>query len=129
MSNRTGGTSDDVRNLIGRMAREWRGDEITKSRNSAAYMEGYRVLDWLDSQPQLPEPPWEDAPDEATHHAFDGYGIGEWLKTHKERTPAVDGAVWTGEIFDGHSRALSGCKLPLGIDWRTTLVSKPEAEQ
>lgn len=54
----------------------------------------------------VPPPLWDDAPDWATGHQYGASGDG----------------IWTAA---GRSE-LSGLKLPLGVDWRTTLRKRPE---
>lgn len=53
-----------------------------------------------------PEPTWDDAPEWATGHQYGASGDG----------------IWTAP---GRSE-LSGMRLPLGVDWRTTLRKRPE---
>lgn len=55
-----------------------------------------------------PEPDWSSAPEWATGHQYGASGDG----------------IWTAP---GRSE-LSGLKLPLGCDWRTTLKRRPEGD-
>jgi len=49
---------DDVRELIENMARHWPANVMVISDVETAYAEGRRVLAWLDSLPEAPEPDW-----------------------------------------------------------------------
>ena len=74
-----------------------------------------------------PEPDWSAAPEWATHHVFCGDAEGMWIKT--DGTPTVDGYGWSFNAREGWTDWLSsGETLPLGIDWRTTLTKRPEAD-
>jgi len=92
-----------------------------------AFWAGYEAhKEFVEEQePQQPTADWSRAPDEATHHAFNSRGNGEWLQ-RVGGTPTIGYgpymADWIGANHIGFSRVL----LEVGIDWRTTLQQRPQ---
>jgi hypothetical protein len=114
---------DDVREYFGDII------EIDSAEQDGFPEETKRLMlkasNWLDSQPVMPEIPWANAPDDATHHAFNGYGSGIWL-TDKYGAPVLKGASWTGGLWPNGKRSQSGLRLPPHRDWRDTLERRPK---
>ena len=97
----------------------------------------HAVSDWLDAQPEAPEPDWDEAPNDnwlaqydewfaraPLYHTIDADGIRKWHWF----TPICSGAEWTSYGFmfheDSDGRAIR-VHLPLGYDWRLTLRLQP----
>jgi hypothetical protein len=81
----------------------------------------------------LPDPPWKDAPERATHHAYMSNGRGVWLRCeHADpRQGSVLGWYNIMETYVGSGNFVviySGVELPLGFDPRTVLQPKPEVK-
>ena len=86
-----------------------------------AHADAEIVYAWLDAQPDAPIPNWDNAPEDATHHAFLHDGRGAWLLLNPG-----DGYDSPG-MWEARMMRFSGLRLPLGVDWRTTLRERPEA--
>lgn len=83
------------------------------------------ALAWLDAQPEAPEPDWTTAPDWAQWWAVDADGLAYWYGiVPPTLSPTHD--MWdTGP--DGFDTPIGYIDLPLGIDWRTTLRTRPQS--
>jgi len=79
-----------------------------------------------DTQPEAPEPDWDEAPEWAQWWAVDADGLTYWYGiVPPTLSPTHD--MWdTGP--DGFDTPIGYIDLPLGIDWRTTLRRRPEAQ-
>lgn len=88
------------------------------------------ALQYLDTLPAAPAPDWSKAPEWATHHVYNCMGSGLWLSN-----AVVVDTTWASgwrrvlrQTMDGHTD-YSGYQLPIGIDWRTTLVARPTEDK
>ena len=81
------------------------------------------VRNTLNIQPQMPEPNWADAPDDAMAWAVDANGYAHWFVD----IPSLDvyGSEWVTHRFMEIEDA-GHVILPLGVDWRTTLRCRQE---
>jgi hypothetical protein len=88
-----------------------------------AFWAGYEAHKEYEAEqaPQPPEVDWSQAPETATHHAYTGTGRGIWLREPENQDICVAGSTWVGWAC-----ADDGDYLPLGIDWRCTLTSRPQ---
>ncbi len=111
----------DVRAWINSRAAEAANTPDSLGVTEAERQTARRVQDWLDAQPDAPEPDWTTAPEDATHHAYLHDGRGAWLLLNPG-----DGYDSPG-MWGARMMRFSGLRLPLGIDWRTTLRERPEA--
>ncbi len=81
------------------------------------------IWKWLDSQPTMPVPEWDKAPEWAQWWAVEASEIALWF----EFEPALNPERFVWEASNGYNQTYGVC-LPIGIDWRQTLRRRPEAE-
>lgn len=78
------------------------------------------ALLYLDALPKPPQPNWSQVPDWAQWWAVDANGLAHWWKDEPRVSyaGAWSGFNWyaTGKVHD----------IPLGTDWRTLKVKRPE---
>ena len=83
------------------------------------------VLNWLEAQPEAPQPDWATAPPWVNWWAADANGETHWFVS----APKVFDSIWMPhphlEIIDDDGDV----DLPVGIDWRTTLRRRPEVTE
>lgn len=83
------------------------------------------ALAYLDTLPAAPAPDWSSAPDWAMWAILDlelGIRIVGFKYLYLEFKPELRHNVWR---FDGRFESGESVQLPIGIDWRTTLVARP----
>lgn len=119
---------DDVRDII-RTTLEYyveywdENDTSMDNRYSTdAHADAEIVYAWLDTQPEVPEPDWTQAPDWAQWWAADEDGRTYWYDRQPYVEKADDGC-WDG---NGEFEWNGDVTLPVGVDWRTTLRHRPE---
>lgn len=83
-----------------------------------------------DSQPRLPEPPWEDAPEKALYAALDPEML-EWMFSEDELKVSEIAGGWSSPSGEEYWRTVYEYvpvkePIPLGIDWRMSLRKRPE---
>jgi hypothetical protein len=82
------------------------------------------AMNWLEAQPEAPQPDWATAPPWVNWWAADANGETHWFVS----APKVFDSIWMPhphlEIIDDDGDV----DLPVGIDWRTTLRRRPEAQ-
>jgi len=86
------------------------------------------LIDQIRDLSRIPEPDWSKAPDVATAHAFTPTGLGIWLIPGDYLDEPTEQGWGNLPIVDMSFPRTSGLRLPMGIDWRTTLRMRPEAD-
>jgi hypothetical protein len=74
-------------------------------------------------QPALPDLNWEAAPNWATHHVYNCMGSGLWISG--EATVDETWSSGWSRVSEPWNVDYSGYRLPIRIDWRTTLQTRP----
>jgi hypothetical protein len=95
-------------------------DALTK-----AFWLGYESRKEYEAEqaPQPPEVDWSKAPKGTEYHVYEPTGVGYWVdSTGFDDPPYVHKCHWVH--FSRNE--FSGYELPLGIDWRCTLTSRPQ---
>jgi len=99
-------------------------EAILDRNNTKHTYSGREVRVWLVSQPQIPKPDWERAPDWAEWWAVSADGYAYWYKNKPSRQ--MHSFSWHGWGMSG--RYNGQIVLPIGIDWRQTLQRQPQRE-
>lgn len=79
------------------------------------------VGDALEVLPAAPEPDWSQAPEWAQYHVHDPACVWAWWLENWPKHPQLLTRMFTGRWMPYEN------PLPVGIDYRTTLSTRPEA--
>jgi len=108
--------------LMFRITDDYCLDEDERTRIDAA-------LAYLDTLPAAPQPDWQAAPEWAMWAILDlelGIRIVGFQYLYLEFKPELRHNVWR---FEGRFESGESVQLPLGIDWRETLVARPQEDK
>lgn len=122
----------EIRDAIGIAERvlSYAGDGLVCIEYDASEIRGaLRILRaYLDTLHAAPAPDWSAAPSWATHHVYNCKGSGLWTGGECVMNETwISG--WSGVVPGVTKSDYSGYRLPIGIDWRETLVARPQEDK